>query len=106
MASDGESIDRELARQFFNETWKYLDLPARTEEQADAMVHCCHASFHHWSRVKDKTPTNIAIGYWQLSRVYAAVGDASACERYAARCLEAARGAEPWVAGSAHEALA
>ena len=100
--------DRAFAARFFNETWDYLDKPSRTEAETEAMLHCCHASFHHWTRVADATPTNLAIGYWQLSRVYAVAGMPSEAERYAQRCQEAARtpGAEAWVMGSAHEALA
>jgi hypothetical protein len=59
-------------------------------------------------RVPGVTTTNKAIGYWQLSRVYAVSRIAPEAERYAQRCLAAARspGAETWVSGSAYEALA
>ena len=33
-----------------------------------------HASFWHWNQVEDHTPLNIAIGTWQLARVYAVAG--------------------------------
>jgi len=105
---DVAKADRSFAARFFNDTWGYLDRPSRTEEETEAMLHCCHASFHHWSRVADATPTNKAVGYWQLSRVYAVAVNPAEAERYARRCLAAAQlpGAEPWVLGSAHEALA
>jgi len=103
---DVAKADRSFAARFFNDTWSFLDKASRTEAETEAMVHCCHASFHHWSRVVDKTPTNIAVGYWQLSRVYAVAGVPDEAERYGQRCMAAARDAEPWVAGSAHEALA
>jgi len=110
MADDFDSAiaDKTYAKRFFNDTWGYLEKATRTDDETDAMIHCCHASFHHWSRVADATPTNKAIGYWQLSRVYAVAGNAAEAERYARLCLAAAqdRGAEPWVLGSAHEALA
>jgi hypothetical protein len=72
------------------------------------MIHCCNASFHHWSRVADKTAKNTAIGYWQLSRVYAVAGMAADAERYGRRCLAFAETArdDVWVSASAHEALA
>jgi hypothetical protein len=72
---------------------RYLphDKTSRTEEETEAMLHCCHASFHHWTRVADATPTNRAVGYWQLSRVYAVAGMPAEAERYARRCEEAAR---------------
>lgn len=105
---DVAKADRSFAVRFFNDTWGYLDKPTRTEEETEAMLHCCHASFHHWSRVADATPTNRAVGYWQLSRAYAVAGDAAAAKSYGERCMTwaDAPGAEAWVRGSAHEALA
>jgi hypothetical protein len=83
-------------------------MAARTPEQTEAMLHCCHASFHHWMRVADKEPTNIAVGYWQLSRVYAVAGHGEDAEHYGQRCLSVAGTVpeEAWLTGSAHEALA
>jgi hypothetical protein len=103
---DVAKADRSFAARFFNDTWSYLDKAHRTEEETEAMLHCCHASFHHWSRVAGKTPTNVAVGYWQLSRVYAVAGFPAEAERYGQRCLAVASDAEPWVTGSAHETLA
>jgi hypothetical protein len=105
---DVAKADRTFAARFFNDTWDSLDKAVRTEAETEAMLHCCHASFHHWTRVADATPTNRAIGYWQLSRVYAVAGMPAEAERYARRCEESAQapGAEAWVMGSAHEALA
>ena len=105
---DVVKADKSFAKMFFNDTWTYLDKAARAEEETEAMIHCCHASFHHWSRVADKTPTNAAIGYWQLSRAYAVAGRAEEAGRYGLRCLAVAETAtdDVWVSASAHEALA
>ena len=105
---DVARADKAFAAQFFNDTWGFLDKAGRSEEETEAMIHCCHASFHHWTRVAGATPTNRTVGYWQLSRVYAVAGMAADAERYALRCLETARapGVEPWAVGSAHEAVA
>ncbi len=105
---DTAKADRAFAGQFFNDTWTFMDKAERSEDEIDAMIHCCHASFHHWSRVADATPTNRAVGYWQLARVYAVAGRAAGAQRYAQRCLAASQapGAEAWVVGSAHEAVA
>ena len=65
---DVAQADRSFAARFFNDTWGYRDKTSRTEDETDAMIHCCHASFHHWSRLADATRTNIAVGYWQLAR--------------------------------------
>ena len=105
---DMAKADRTFAARFFNDTWTYLDKADRTPEETEAMVHCCHASFHHWMRVVDHTPTHVAIGYWQLSRVYAVAGRVEDAERYAERCFAVARTVpeQAWLGGSAHEALA
>jgi hypothetical protein len=105
---DVAKADRSFAARFFNDTWTYLDKVDRTPEETEAMLHCCHASFHHWTRVADKKPSNVAVGYWQLSRVSAVAGRAEDAERYAQSCFAIAAIVtdEPWLAGSAHEALA
>ena len=105
---DVAKADRGFAAQFFNDTWGFLDKAGRSEEETEAMIQCCHASFHHWNRVADATPTNRSVGYWQLSRVYVVAGMAAEAERYALRCLEAARapGVDQWAIASAHEAVA
>ena len=105
---DVPKTDRSFAARFFNDTWGYLDKTSRTEDETDAMIHCCHASFHHWSRLADATRTNIAVGYWQLARVYAVAGKGPEAQKYARLCLKSAGApnAEQWVMGSAHEAMA
>jgi hypothetical protein len=102
------TADRFFAGRLFNETWTYLDKPSRSPEETEAMIHCAHASFHHWTRAPECTPANRAIGYWQLSRVHAVAGRPADAEAYARQCLAVAETVEdqPWIRGSAHEALA
>jgi len=50
------------------------------------MVHAAHASRHHWGRVGDAT--NVAVGEWQCSRVYAVLGRAEPAPHHARRSLE------------------
>jgi hypothetical protein len=105
---DVAKADKAFAARFFNDTWSYLDKPVRTDQDTEAMIHCAHASFYHWTRVAERTPLNLAIGYWQLSRVHAVASRAADAEHYAQRCMDIAVtvAGEPWIAGSAHEALA
>ena len=105
-SNPGPAAEKALGIDLFNETWSFLEKTSRTEGETEAMINACHASFHHWSRAADVTPTNLAIGLWQLSRVYAAAGVAERSEHYARLCFREAERAEPWVVGSAHEALA
>lgn len=77
---------RKLAVALFNHTWDMLELPSRTSEQDDEMLHAAHASRHHWGAT-GRWP-NIAVGEWQCSRVYAVLGRAEPAMWHARRCLE------------------
>ena len=85
-----------------------MELPERTPEQDDELIHTAHASCHHWGEVG--TPANLARGEWQLSRVYVVLGRAEPALHHARRCLaycEANPEAlEDWDLPYAHEALA
>ena len=74
---------RRLAASCFNKTWEYLRKPELTAEEAEEMIHVSHASFWHWKQVEDHTPLNIAIGTWQLARVYAVAGLPERAEHFA-----------------------
>ncbi|MGQ0797998.1 MAG: hypothetical protein ACT4OI_09100 [Methanobacteriota archaeon] len=97
---------RKMAADLFNETWTLIDKRRRTPAEVDAMIHAAHASRYHWSKVG--TPTNLAIGEWQLSHVYAILGRAEPSLYHARRCLELCRrhGLGDFVLAFAHEASA
>jgi hypothetical protein len=98
---------RQLGVDLFNHAWTLLELPERTREQEDELVHAAHASRHHWGRVGE--PKHLARGEWQLARVYAVLGRAEPALHHARRCLElleAAEDVEDWDLPFAHEALA
>jgi hypothetical protein len=79
------SDERQLAVDLFNHVWTLMELPQRTAEQDDEMIHATHASRHHWAAVG--TGANLARGEWQVSRVYVTVGRAEPALYYAHRCL-------------------
>ncbi|SDX50878.1 hypothetical protein [Paenibacillus sp. CF384] len=58
------------------------------------MVHLCHSSFWHWTQVEEHTPANLSVGYWQLARVYAVIGQGSQALDYADKCLKVSADAE------------
>jgi hypothetical protein len=64
--------ERKLAASLFNEVWRLMDLPERTEAEDAAMLHGAHASCYHWMQAGE--PVNRARGEWQVSRVYAVLG--------------------------------
>lgn len=98
--------ERRLAVDLFNHVWRLLDVADRTPEQDDAMVHAAHASRWHWGQVGGAEQR--AVGEWQCSRVYAVLGRPGEALHHARRCLDlsAAEEVDPFVAASAHEALA
>jgi hypothetical protein len=72
------------------------------------MLHLSLASLWHWTQREDCASTNLSVGYWQASRVYALLRQADNARRYGKLCLEASRGDDvlPYYRGAAYEALA
>jgi tetratricopeptide (TPR) repeat protein len=99
---------KQIASQCFNQVWDFLDLQERTKEEEEKMIHLAHASFWHWTQVEDHTPTNLSIGYWQIARVYAVVGNGDQSTYYADRCVEVSLQASipPFYIAYGYEALA
>ncbi len=98
---------RQLGADLFNHPWTLLELPERTREQDDELVHAAHASRHHWGQVGE--PKHLARGEWQLSRVYAVLRRPEPALHHARRCLELLEAAEErddWDLPFAQEALA
>jgi hypothetical protein len=92
----------------FNKTWDYIDKPVRTTSEGDAMLHLSLASLWHWTQREDCTDTNLSVGYWQVSRVFALLQQADNARHYGELCLEASqkKGVQPFYLGYAYEALA
>lgn len=99
-------VHRQLAVELFNQTWSLLDKPDRTLAETDAMIHGAHASRYHWGLVGDAT--NLSIGEWQISRVYAVLRRAEPALYHAQRCLEISEqsAVAPFFLAYAHEAIA
>jgi hypothetical protein len=98
---------RQLAVDLFNHVWTLIELPERTPEQDDEMIHAAHASRSHWGEVG--TRANLARGEWQVSRVYTVLGRSEPALHHAHRCLayvEVGDGIEDWDLPFAFEALA
>jgi tetratricopeptide (TPR) repeat protein len=77
---------RKAAVECFNRAWDYLDKKDRTIHDDQLMLHLTHSSRYHWSFVG--TPRNLAVGDWQISRVYAALGQPDLSLRFAKTALE------------------
>ncbi len=93
MATRLSPVDRKVHRTFaancFNRTWTLLLKKRRTKAQDLEMIHTAHASRYHWGIVGK--PINLAIGEWQVSRVYATLRRSEASLYHAERSLEICR---------------
>jgi hypothetical protein len=105
------SLDQSQAHRFFsvecfNRAWDLLDKPNRSADDDEQMLLLSHASLWHWTQRADCTDRNLSIGYWQLSRVYATLGQANNARRHAEASLRLSQSEPPFYRGYAHEALA
>ena len=90
----------------FNRTWALMDKPDRTSGEDEQMRAACHASLWHWLQRADCAAQNLSIGYWQLSRVYALLGNAGEARHYGELCRQVSRDETPFYQAYAQEALA
>jgi hypothetical protein len=90
-SSEVAKTDHDFAAEFFDETWALLGLTDRSKDQNERMIHCCHAAYYHLDRIPDISAKLRAKGYWQIARVYAAVGQGVIARTYAFRCMDEAR---------------
>ncbi len=108
---ENPGFDTEKAHKFFstgcfNKAWELIEKPDRTAAEDEEMIQLAHASLWHWSQRPDCTAKNLSIGYWQLSRIYAILGDGSNARKSAQTCLEKTPRDDAFLVGYAHEALA
>jgi len=103
---DQAKAHRYFSANCFNKAWEFINKPNRTPEEDEAMIRLSQTSLWHWTQRTDCTPSNLAIGNWQLSRVYAIVGRVEEARRYGQLCLGDAPSDSPFLVAYAYEALA
>ena len=105
---DLQTVHKYFSPQCFNKAWDLIDKPVRKPAEDDRMLQLCLASLWHWTQREDCTPTNLSVGYWQVSRVFALLRQADMARRYGRLCLEVSEREEvpPFYRGYAYEALA
>jgi len=106
MGKEKLNCHRQMAAELFNRTWELLDLDERSEAGDREMLAAAYGSRYHWQVVGG--PKQHCIGEWQLSRVWATLGNAERAATHGRLSLELARQAElgPFYVAYAHEALA
>ncbi len=99
---------RYFAVDCFNKAWDLIDQSERTPDEDQQMIGLGQASLWHWARREDCTDRNLSVGCWQVSRIYALVGQADEARRYGQLSLDSGRRSElpPFFIGYSHEALA
>ena len=90
----------------FNRAWDLIRKSNRTTIECEQMLQLSQASLWHWTQRSDCTTKNLSIGNWQLSRIYALLGQAENALRSARMCLHYSENTSPFFIGYAHEALA
>ncbi|MGB8648441.1 MAG: hypothetical protein WCF84_24610 [Anaerolineae bacterium] len=95
-----------FAIDLFNDCWKLLGKADRTAAEDDTMINTAHASRYHWGVVG--APSNLAIGEWQLSHVYAVLNRLEPSLYHATRSLQICQenGIGDFSLAYAYEALA
>jgi tetratricopeptide (TPR) repeat protein len=87
LRKDEQEFHRKVAAGSFNKAWDLLEKNSRNKEEDQLMLGLAHSSRYHWSLVG--TQRNQAVGDWQISRVYAALGQSELALRYAKSSLAA-----------------
>lgn len=85
MSEAEREFHRKVAASSFNQAWDYLDRKNRSPDDDLRMLHLAHASRYHWGLVG--TAENQAVGEWQLSRIYAELGQHDLALRFAKASL-------------------
>ncbi len=101
-----KELHQKLAATLFNHVWDLMEKKRRTEGETDEMINAAHASRYHWSKVGKAL--SIAVGDWQISRVYALLGRSEPSLYHANRSLALCKENQlpPFYHAYAYEALA
>lgn len=86
MSKSERRYHRKTAARCFNQAWDYLVKKKRTVKDDMRMLNLAHASAYHWSLVG--SPRNRAVGEWQISRIYGAIGEPRLALQFAKSSLE------------------
>lgn len=105
---DVKAAHKYSAADCFNRTRGLIGKSDRTPGDDEQMLLLTFASSWHWSQREDCAPTNVSVGYWQISRVYAILGQADNARRYGRLSLDALKDETglPFYFGYAYEAMA
>ncbi len=103
-----QEIHKQLSAKCFNDCWALIDKKDRTAEDTENMLLLADASLWHWKQRADCQPSNLSVGYWQVSRVHALAGQYDMARMFGQKCLAVGQDSKlsPFYVGYAYEALA
>jgi len=106
--TSNEAIHKRFSAECFNKVWEFIDKKERSPEEEEEMLRLAMTSHWHWTQRSDYAPDKASVGYWQISRVFALMGQADNARRFAKRSLDVLENVEvdPFFIGYAYEALA
>ena len=106
MSESTHDCERTMAAAMFNRTWELLDAPDRTAEDDRALLASAYASWVHWRNVGEAK--NHSVSDWQVSRVWAVLGDGARAADHGREALRIAEehGLGPFYVAYGYEALA
>lgn len=105
---DLDAAHKHFASSCFNACWGLIDKEDRTAEEDEEMLRLAVTSHYHWTCRSNYGAKEASVANWQISRVYALLGDGPLARRFGQRSLDVLEGTDvgPFFAGYAQEALA
>lgn len=79
-----DESQREFAKSIYNGIWGLLEKPDRSANENEIMLLSAFASLYHWKQFGSSV--HFQRGYWMISRVYQALGDANQALYWAKKC--------------------
>jgi len=93
--------------EYFNQAWEYIEkTDHRSTEEDLTMLHIAIASLWHWTQREDVREENLAVGHWQVSRVFNLIDQPDNARTYGLLSLKYAKDLEPFFRAYAYETLA
>jgi len=103
---DVAAAHRYFSAYCFNQAWNFIEKKDRTAEDDLLMAALSQASIWHWRQREDCSDRNLAVGYWQASRIQAILDNGTEALRLANVSLSYSGELQPFHLGYAHEAMA
>ena len=105
---DLQKTHKHFSANCFNRAWDLIDLSERSADQEAELLALAFASHWHWTQREDYSPAKASISNWQISRVFALIGDGPMAVRFGEKALNVLSdpAESPFLTAYAYEAQA